>query len=98
MDLWAKRGSLGVPVAEEYDGANMGYLEHVVAREEISRAFVGLSDGAHSVSTIFFRNSNDDQKRRYLTGLIDGTKIGALAMSEPGAGSDVVGVRTRADK
>jgi isovaleryl-CoA dehydrogenase len=105
MDLWPKLGSLGVlgvTVSEEYGGAGMGYLEHVVAMEEISRASasVGLSYGAHSNLCVnqIFRNGNEDQKRRYLPGLIDGTKIGALAMSEPGAGSDVVGMRTRADK
>ncbi|HET6605766.1 MAG TPA: isovaleryl-CoA dehydrogenase [Rhodopila sp.] len=105
MDLWPKLGSLGVlgvTVSEEYGGAGMGYLEHVVAMEEISRASasVGLSYGAHSNLCVnqIFRNGNDDQKQRYLPGLIDGTKIGALAMSEPGAGSDVVSMRTRADK
>src|ERR1700750_2986204 len=80
----------------------MGYLEHVVAMEEISRASasVGLSDGAHSNLCVdqISRNGGEEQKRRYLPGLIDGTKVGALAMSEPGAGSDVVGMRTRADK
>jgi isovaleryl-CoA dehydrogenase len=105
MDLWPKLGALGVlgvTVAEEYGGAAMGYLEHVVAMEEISRASasVGLSYGAHSNLCVnqIFRNGNEDQKKRYLPGLIDGTKIGALAMSEPGAGSDVVGMRTRADR
>src|SRR6185437_15616793 len=104
-DLWRKMGALGVlgiTVEEEYGGAGMGYLEHVVAMEEISRASasVGLSYGAHSNLCVnqIFRNGNDDQKQRYLPGLIDGTKIGALAMSEPGAGSDVVGMRTRAEK
>jgi isovaleryl-CoA dehydrogenase len=104
-DLWPKLGGLGVlgvTVSEEYGGANMGYLEHVVAMEEISRASasVGLSYGAHSNLCVnqISRNGNDDQKRRYLPGLIDGTRIGALAMSEPGAGSDVVGMRTRADR
>ena len=105
MDLWPKLGNLGVlgvTVSEEYGGAGMGYLEHVVAMEEISRASasVGLSYGAHSNLCVnqIFRNGNDTQKRRYLPGLIDGTKVGALAMSEAGAGSDVVGMRTRADK
>jgi isovaleryl-CoA dehydrogenase len=105
MDLWPKLGGLGVlgvTVSEDYGGAAMGYLEHVVAMEEISRASasVGLSYGAHSNLCVnqIFRNGNDDQKRRYLPGLIDGTAIGALAMSEPGAGSDVVGMRTRADR
>src|SRR3984885_12951573 len=104
-DLWRKLGALGVlgvTVAEEYGGAGMGYLEHVVAMEEISRASasVGLSYGAHSNLCVnqIFRNGSEEQKRRYLPGLIDGTAVGALAMSEPGAGSDVVGMRTRADK
>ncbi|HEY0181651.1 MAG TPA: acyl-CoA dehydrogenase family protein, partial [Rhodopila sp.] len=105
MDLWPKLGALGVlgvTASEEYGGAGMGYLEHVVAMEEISRASasVGLSYGAHSNLCVnqIFRNGNEDQKRRYLPGLIDGTSVGALAMSEPGAGSDVVGMRTRAEK
>src|SRR5580692_7321589 len=105
MDLWPKMGALGVlgvTAAEEYGGAGMGYLEHVVAMEEISRASasVGLSYGAHSNLCVnqIYRNGTEAQKRRYLPGLIDGTQIGALAMSEPEAGSDVVGMRTRADK
>ena len=105
MDLWPKMGALGVlgvTVGEEYGGAGMGYLEHVVAMEEISRASasVGLSYGAHSNLCVnqIFRNGTEAQKRRYLPGLIDGTRVGALAMSEPGAGSDVVGMRTRADR
>ena len=105
MDLWPKMGALGVlgvTASEQYGGAGMGYLEHVVAMEEISRASasVGLSYGAHSNLCVnqIFRNGTDDQKRRYLPGLIDGTRVGALAMSEPGAGSDVVGMRTRADR
>ena len=105
MDLWPKLGSLGVlgvTVDEEYGGAGMGYLEHVVAMEEISRASasVGLSYGAHSNLCVnqIRRNGTEAQKRRYLPGLIAGTAVGALAMSEPGAGSDVVGMRTRADK
>ncbi|WP_428485158.1 isovaleryl-CoA dehydrogenase [Rhodopila sp.] len=105
MDLWPKLGALGVlgvTVAEDYGGAAMGYLEHVVAMEEISRASasVGLSYGAHSNLCVnqIFRNGNEEQKRRYLPGLVDGSRIGALAMSETGAGSDVVGMRTRADK
>src|SRR6201746_348203 len=104
-DLWRKLGDLGVlgvTVSEEFGGAGMGYLEHVVAMEEISRssASVGLSYGAHSNLCVnqIFRNGSDAQRRRYLPGLIDGTAVGALAMSEPGAGSDVVGMRTRADK
>ncbi len=104
MDLWPKMGALGVlgvTASEDYGGAGMGYLEHVVAMEEISRASasVGLSYGAHSNLCVnqIFRNGGEEQKRRYLPGLIDGTQVGALAMSEPGAGSDVVGMRTRAD-
>ncbi len=96
MDLWPKMGALGVlgvTVSEEYGGAGMGYLEHVVAMEEISRASasVGLSYGAHSNLCVnqIFRNGNAEQKARYLPGLVDGTAVGALAMSEPGAGSDV---------
>jgi isovaleryl-CoA dehydrogenase len=105
MDLWPKMGALGVlgvTASEEYGGAGMGYLEHVVAMEEISRASasVGLSYGAHSNLCVnqISRNGDEDQKRRYLPGLIDGTRVGALAMSEPGAGSDVVGMRTRAER
>jgi isovaleryl-CoA dehydrogenase len=104
-DLWPKMGALGVlgvTVGEEYGGAAMGYLEHVVAMEEISRASasVGLSYGAHSNLCVnqIFRNGTEAQKQRYLPELIAGTHVGALAMSEPGAGSDVVGMRTRADR
>ena len=104
-DLWTKLGALGVlgvTVEEEWGGAGMGYLEHCVAMEEISRASasVGLSYGAHSNLCVnqVRRNGSDEQKRRYLPGLISGESVGALAMSEPGAGSDVVGMRTRADK
>ncbi|HET8997168.1 MAG TPA: isovaleryl-CoA dehydrogenase [Acetobacteraceae bacterium] len=104
-DLWTKMGGLGllgVTVEEEYGGAGMGYLEHVVAMEEISRASasVGLSYGAHSNLCVnqIRRNGNEAQKRRYLPKLISGAYVGALAMSEPGAGSDVVGMRTRAEK
>ena len=104
-DLWPKMGSLGllgVTVEEEYGGAGMGYLEHVVAMEEISRASasVGLSYGAHSNLCVnqIRRNGNAEQKARYLPKLIGGAHVGALAMSEPGAGSDVVGMRTRADR
>src|ERR1700752_5311225 len=100
MDLWPKMGALGVlgvTAAEEYGGAGMGYLEHVVAMEEVSRssASVGLSYGAHSNMCVnqISRKGNEAQKRRYLPGLIDGTRVGGLAMSEPGAGSDVVGMR-----
>ena len=105
MDLWRKFGELGVlgiTVEEEWGGAGMGYLEHVVAMEEISRASasVGLSYGAHSNLCVnqIRRNGTDVQKRRYLPKLLSGDYVGALAMSEPGAGSDVVGMRTRADK
>jgi isovaleryl-CoA dehydrogenase len=105
MDLWRKFGELGVlgiTVEEEYGGAGMGYLEHVVAMEEISRgsASVGLSYGAHSNLCVnqIRRNGNEAQRRRYLPKLISGEHVGALAMSEPGAGSDVVGMRTRADR
>jgi isovaleryl-CoA dehydrogenase len=104
-DLWRKFGDLGVlgiTVEEEYGGAGMGYLEHVVAMEEISRASasVGLSYGAHSNLCVnqISRNGNEDQKRRYLPKLISGEHVGALAMSEPGAGSDVVSMRLRAEK
>ncbi len=104
-DLWPKLGSiglLGVTVAPEYGGAGMGYLEHVVAMEEVSRASasVGLSDGAHSNLCVnqIFSNGNADQKQRYLPKLVSGENVGALAMSEPGAGSDVVSMRLRADR
>jgi isovaleryl-CoA dehydrogenase len=105
MDLWRKLGALGVlgvTVEEEYGGAGMGYLEHCVAMEEISRASasVGLSYGAHSNLCVnqIRRNGNEAQRRKYLPKLIAGEHVGALAMSEPGAGSDVVGMKTRADK
>jgi isovaleryl-CoA dehydrogenase len=104
-DLWRKMGDLGVlgiTVEEEWGGAGMGYLEHVVAMEEISRASasVGLSYGAHSNLCVnqIRRNGTDEQKRRYLPKLISGEHVGALAMSESGAGSDVVGMRTRAER
>ena len=104
-DLWRKMGDLGVlgiTVEEEYGGAGMGYLEHCVAMEEISRASasVGLSYGAHSNLCVnqIRKNGNEEQKRRYLPGLISGAAVGALAMSESGAGSDVVGMRLRAEK
>ena len=104
-DLWRKFGDLGVlgiTAPEEYGGAGMGYLDHCVAMEEISRASasVGLSYGAHSNLCVnqIARNGNDEQKARYLPKLISGEHVGALAMSEPGAGSDVVGMRTRAER
>jgi isovaleryl-CoA dehydrogenase len=104
-DLWRKFGELGVlgiTVEEEWGGAGLGYLEHVVAMEEISRASasVGLSYGAHSNLCVnqIRRNGNAGQKKRYLPKLVSGEHVGALAMSEPGAGSDVVSMRTRADK
>ena len=104
-DLWRKFGQLGVlgiTADEAYGGAGMGYLDHVVAMEEISRASasVGLSYGAHSNLCVnqISRNGSAEQKARYLPRLISGEHVGALAMSEPGAGSDVVGMRTRAEK
>ena len=104
-DLWRKMGDLGllgITVEDTYGGAGMGYLEHVVAMEEISRASasVGLSYGAHSNLCVnqIRRNGNDAQRRKYLPKLISGEYVGALAMSEPGAGSDVVSMRLRADK
>jgi isovaleryl-CoA dehydrogenase len=104
-DLWPQLGELGVhgiTVEEDYGGAGLGYLEHVIAMEEISRASasVGLSYGAHSNLCVnqIRRNGNEDQKRRYLPKLISGEHVGALAMSEPGSGSDVVSMRTRAEK
>ena len=103
--LWNQMGDmglLGITVEEEYGGAGMGYLEHMVAVEEISRASgaVGLSYGAHSNLCVnqIRRNGNPEQKRRYLPKLISGEHVGALSMSEPGAGSDVVALRTRAEK
>ncbi len=104
-ELWPKLGALGVlglTVEEEYGGAGCGYLEHVVAMEEISRASgaIGLSYGAHSnlcVNQIRL-NGTEEQKRRYLPKLISGEHVGALAMSEPGAGSDVVSMTTRAER
>src|SRR3974390_1386543 len=104
-DLWPELGKLGlhgITVEEEWGGAGLGYLEHCVAMEEISRASasVGLSYGAHSNICVnqIRRNGNAEQKRRYLPKLISGEHVGGLAMSEPGAGSDVVSMRTRADK
>jgi isovaleryl-CoA dehydrogenase len=105
IDLWPEMGALGlhgITVNEEYGGSGLGYLEHCVAMEEVSRASasVGLSYGAHSNLCVnqIHRNGNDEQKARYLPGLVSGAHVGALAMSEPGAGSDVVGMRTRAEK
>jgi isovaleryl-CoA dehydrogenase len=105
MDLWRKLGDLGllgVTVEEEYGGAAMGYLAHIVAVEEISRASasVGLSYGAHSNLCVnqIRRNGSDAQKRKYLPKLISGEHVGALAMSEPNSGSDVVSMKLRADK
>ena len=103
-DLWRKMGDLGllgITVEEEYGGTAMGYLAHVVAMEEISRASasVGLSYGAHSNLCVnqIRRNGTEAQKRKYLPKLVSGEHVGALAMSEPGAGSDVVSMRLRAD-
>ncbi|HEY2184331.1 MAG TPA: acyl-CoA dehydrogenase family protein, partial [Xanthobacteraceae bacterium] len=104
-DLWPELGRLGlhgITVEEEWGGAGLGYLEHCVAMEEISRASasVGLSYGAHSNICVnqIRRNGNPEQKRRYLPKLISGEHVGGLAMSEPGAGSDVVSMRTRAER
>ena len=103
MDLWRKMGDmgvLGITVGEEYGGTDMGYLAHIVALEEISRgsASVGLSYGAHSNLCVnqINRNGSEAQKRKYLPKLISGEWIGALAMSEPNAGSDVVSMKLQA--
>ena len=104
-DLWKKLGDLGVhgmTVSEEYGGTNLGYLAHIVAMEEISRASasVALSYGAHSNLCVnqIHRNGNEEQKKRFLPKLVSGEFVGALAMSEPNAGSDVVSMQLRADK
>ena len=104
MDLWRKMGEvgvLGITVPEEYGGANMGYLAHMIAMEEISRASasVGLSYGAHSNLCVnqIKRNGTEAHKRKYLPKLISGEHVGALAMSEPGAGSDVISMKLKAE-
>ena len=104
-DLWPRLGDLGllgITVSEEYGGSGLGYLAHAVTMEEISRgsASVGLSYGAHSNLCVnqIFRNGSNKQKRRYLPRLISGEDVGALAMSEPDAGSDVVSMALRAEK
>ena len=103
--IWPKLGEmglLGVTVSEEYGGSNMGYLAHTVAMEEVSRASagIGLSYGAHSNLCVnqLHKNGNDAQKAKYLPQLVSGEHIGALAMSEPNAGSDVVSMKLRAEK
>jgi isovaleryl-CoA dehydrogenase len=105
QELWVKMGQLGLlglTVDEQYGGSNMGYLEHVIAMEEISRASasVGLSYGAHSNLCVnqIFKNGTPSQKEKYLPSLVRGEKVGALAMSEPMAGSDVVSMRLSANK
>jgi isovaleryl-CoA dehydrogenase len=104
-DLWPKLGALGlhgITVEEEFGGSGLGYLEHVVAMEEVSRgsASIGLSYGAHSNLCVnqIRRNASPEQKRRHLPKLISGEHVGALAMSEPGAGSDVVSMKLKAEK
>jgi isovaleryl-CoA dehydrogenase len=105
MDLWRKMGEvgvLGITVEEEYGGAAMGYLAHMIAMEEISRASasIGLSYGAHSNLCVnqIRRNGSEAQKKKYLPKLISGEHVGALAMSEPGAGSDVVSMKLKAEE
>ncbi len=104
-DLWPQMGELGllgITVEEEYGGSGLGYLEHCIAMEEISRASasVGLSYGAHSNLCVnqLRRHGTEDQKHRYLPKLVDGNHLGSLAMSEPGAGSDVVSMKLKAEK
>ncbi len=104
MDLWPKMGAigvLGITVGEEYGGAGMGYLAHMIAMEEISRASasVGLSYGAHSNLCVnqIKRNGSDAQRKKYLPSLISGEHVGALAMSESGAGSDVISMKLKAE-
>src|SRR4249920_2166785 len=104
-DLWPKLGKLGlfgITVEEQYGGTNLGYLAHVIAMEEVSRASasVGLSYGAHSNLCVnqIHRNGSEAQKKKYLPKLISGEHVGALAMSEPGAGSDVVSMALKAER
>ena len=103
-DLWQKMGALGllgITVSEEQGGSGMGYLAHMIAMEEISRASasVGLSYGAHSNLCVnqIKRNGTEEQRKKYLPKLISGEHVGALAMSEPGAGSDVISMKLKAE-